>query len=217
MGVTVTTCYTYFDRLDTVPRDHWKEVVVEKLRKVKEIAGEDVEMVIGWIDDIAAHSAWEACGKSNIDELLDRYAKVPLATLEEYRQGVEILRQRGHKGPIRSEEAAKARVDGENIRQGTRTDLETSLHGNEVRQGNSKEYWLRRLARMDKSDGTDFIDRYEAGEFPSVRAAAKEAGIVRDKTELEQLQHWWEKAGPGMRAAFLNWLQDTHGYTLQEQ
>lgn len=80
-------------------------------------------------------------------------------------------------------------------------------------RGSCRDYWVARMKR----DRPDLIERLEEGEFPSVRAAAIEAGIVKVKTELEQLQHWWEKAGPGMRATFIDWLCDTHGYTLQEK
>jgi hypothetical protein len=45
-----------------------------------------------------------------------------------------------------------------------------------------------------------------AGEFKSVRAAAKEAGIVKDPTALEKLQRAWRAASGHERAAFLDWI-----------
>jgi len=42
-------------------------------------------------------------------------------------------------------------------------------------RGNIAEYLTARLAR----DRPDILERMKAGEFPSVRAAAREAGIVR--------------------------------------
>jgi hypothetical protein len=47
--------------------------------------------------------------------------------------------------------------------------------------GTSAAYLLRRLAR----DHEDIVARYERGEFPSVKAAAREAGIVKafDRTK----------------------------------
>jgi hypothetical protein len=48
---------------------------------------------------------------------------------------------------------------------------------------------LRRLAR----DHPEILDRYEAGEFPSVRAAAREAGIVKDISPFEQVRRLLEK------------------------
>jgi hypothetical protein len=53
--------------------------------------------------------------------------------------------------------------------------------------GTSASYLTRRIAR----DRPDILDRMKAGEFPSVRAAGKEAGIVKDtitvRLEVEAL------------------------------
>lgn len=42
---------------------------------------------------------------------------------------------------------------------------------------NSNDHLLRRLARIDRDTGSEWIKRFQDGEFRSVRAAAKEAGI----------------------------------------
>jgi len=47
--------------------------------------------------------------------------------------------------------------------------------------GNGASYLLRRLAKTHP----ETLDRYEAGEFPSVRQAAIAAGIIRVPTQLE--------------------------------
>lgn len=49
-----------------------------------------------------------------------------------------------------------------------------------IERGTSSEYITRRIAR----DRPDIIRRMKAGEFPSVHAAAKEAGIVKDKFQM---------------------------------
>ena len=76
-----------------------------------------------------------------------------------------------------------AKVQAEEISQGTRTDLkdETSLYDNEVRQGTSKSYLLRRMAR----DFPEVLDQIETGEFKSTRQAAIHCGIIKVKTPLE--------------------------------
>jgi hypothetical protein len=51
-----------------------------------------------------------------------------------------------------------------------------------------------RLAARLKRNYPDICARIAAGEFPSIRAAAKAAGIIHDKTPLDQLRHWWRKA-----------------------
>lgn len=68
-----------------------------------------------------------------------------------------------------------------------------------TKSGNSTDYLARRIAK----NRPDILARMQAGEFPSVRAAAKEAGIIKDKTTLEQLSTLWKKATEKERAQFL--------------
>jgi len=56
--------------------------------------------------------------------------------------------------------------------------------------GNSATYLTRRIAR----DFPEILNRMKSGEFKSVRAAAKEAGIVKDPTPLQLLHRAWKKA-----------------------
>lgn len=65
--------------------------------------------------------------------------------------------------------------------------------------GTSAPYLAARLKR----DAPEIAKQLEEGRFPSVRAAAKAAGLVRDPTPLELLQKAWRKASPKERAAFL--------------
>ncbi len=64
-----------------------------------------------------------------------------------------------------------------------RGNTKTSLHCKDVlpvSAGNNAVYLTRRIAR----DRPDILERMKAGEFTSVRAAAKEAGIVKDKFQM---------------------------------
>jgi hypothetical protein len=63
--------------------------------------------------------------------------------------------------------------------------------------GNSNVYLTRRIAR----DRPDILARMKAGEFASVRDAAREAGIVRAVPLVEQVLRLWEKATPAERKA----------------
>jgi hypothetical protein len=49
----------------------------------------------------------------------------------------------------------------------------------------------------------DWLKRYEAGEFKSVRAAAIAAGIVKVPTVIDKLRAAWKKATKEERLAFL--------------
>lgn len=105
---------------------------------------------------------------------------------------------KGHDKAVKFLEAQRGREDKDAVSQGVRTDL-TSLSDNEVTQGTGSAYLLRRLARL----GDDWMDRYEAGEFASVRQAAIIAGIVKVPTALDRLHKLWAKLTPAERKQFL--------------
>jgi len=84
------------------------------------------------------------------------------------------------------------------IGHGRRVDNVKSTNG-----GNSAEYLSRRLLR----DAPEIFAALERGDFPSVRAAAKAAGLIHEPTTLEHLQRWWQKATPDDRLAFLRWAR----------
>jgi hypothetical protein len=53
--------------------------------------------------------------------------------------------------------------------------------------GNNSGYLLRKLAR----EKPEILERYECGEFDSVKAAARAAGIIPPKlTRFEQIVKW---------------------------
>jgi hypothetical protein len=82
-------------------------------------------------------------------------------------------------GPQMRAELARAQV--EHRPQGKHSPL---YDNGETMQGTGSQYLLRRLAR----DHADILARYETGEFPSVRAAAREAGIVKDAKPFDQIK-----------------------------
>lgn len=71
-----------------------------------------------------------------------------------------------------------ARAQVVHRKQGTRTDQLVYDVNKLPRGGNGAAYLLRRLAR----DHKDILARYERGEFKSVRAAARAAGLIKDQT-----------------------------------
>jgi len=78
---------------------------------------------------------------------------------------------------------------------------EASNKGNNITftRGTNPEYLAARIAR----DRPDILERMKAGEYPSVRAAAIEAGIVKVPTALDTLRKAWTKASADERATFL--------------
>ena len=94
--------------------------------------------------------------------------------------------------------AQHARAQAVEVRQGQRVDLLPDNVRKLDSGGNGSEYLLRRLAKT----APDILDRYEAGEFKSVRAASIAAGHIKVATVLERLLKLWEKATEAERRKF---------------
>ncbi len=88
--------------------------------------------------------------------------------------------------------------------QGARTDRsELGVNNTKLQRGSTNAAYLAK--RLQESHPKTF-EALERGEFKSVRAAAKSAGIVRDPTPLETLQRTWRKASDDERAAFRDYI-----------
>ena len=73
----------------------------------------------------------------------------------------------------------------------------TKNHHEKAKAGNRSDYLVARIAR----DKPDLLERMKAGEFASVREAAREAGIIKDVSLVTQVVRLWEKATPEERQA----------------
>jgi hypothetical protein len=67
-----------------------------------------------------------------------------------------------------------------------------------MKQGKSAEYLLRRIAK----EAPEILPRYEAGEFKSVAAAARAAGIKVGQSPLQKLRSAWKAASLEEREIF---------------
>ena len=105
---------------------------------------------------------------------------------------------KGHEKAVKFLEAQRGREEKKTVRKGPKPKAD-SLSDNEITQGTGSAYLLRRLARL----GDDWMYRYEAGEFTSVRQAAIAAGIVKVPTTLDGLLKLWSKATAAEREQFL--------------
>ncbi len=61
-----------------------------------------------------------------------------------------------------------------------KTDTNTALSDPKSKYGTSSDYLIRRIVR----DRPDILERMQQGEFPSVRAAAIEAGIIKKNKRI---------------------------------
>jgi hypothetical protein len=65
-----------------------------------------------------------------------------------------------------------------------------------AKAGNRSDYLVARIAR----DRPDILEQMKAGEFTSVREAARAAGLVKQTSLVQQVLHLWQKATPGRTA-----------------
>ncbi len=153
----------------------------------------DASFFSSMVQDIQKYKAWRVIGSATFGDFRrDKLGKT-IEEVESIVAGVKILQSRGvqkitAKAAI---EAAPGTVD-----RGSR--LVYDVH--QLPKGNSRE---RLAARLKKLNDPDINRRIEAGEFKSTHAAGVAAGIVKIKTPLEQLNHWWKKASAAERDAFL--------------
>ena len=103
---------------------------------------------------------------------------------------------KGHDKAVKFLKAQRGREQSKNAVQGRHVD---NINMKVDRGGTGSAYLLRRLARL----GDDWMERYEACEFASVRQAAIAAGIVKVPTALDRLLKLWAKLTPAERKQFL--------------
>ena len=105
---------------------------------------------------------------------------------------------KGHDKAVEFLKVHGGREQAVEVRQGQRVDLLPDNVRKLDSGGNGSEYLLRRLAKT----APDILDRYEAGEFKSVRAASIAAGHIKVATVLQRLLKLWEKATEAERRKF---------------
>jgi len=70
----------------------------------------------------------------------------------------------------------------------------------------SNAYWEARIAR----DHPEIFAQFRTGAIPTVRAARKAAGLLRQPTLLERLMLGWNRLGHRERNEFLRWAHATY-------
>jgi hypothetical protein len=195
--------------LDQVPEDGRARVVEKKVWRLRSLFETDLRKAFEYLDDLRSHEAWKYLREPDMERLVENRCRISPAFVEQLRAGYATLRESGHRGrvtaaDVRRMQAEQARGEAETVKRGGDRRSESFKVDNVniehvERGGNGSAYLLRRLARL----GGDWIDRYEAAEFPSVRAAAIAAGIVKVPTALDKLRSAWSKATPEERKTFL--------------
>lgn len=205
--VKVTTDADESMPLDQVPEDVRARVIEKKVWRLRSLFETDLRKAFEYLDDLRTHEAWKYLREPDMERLVENRCRVTPAFVEQLRAGYAAIRARGHQGRVTAEhvrkmQAEQARHEAETVVPGKHR---SSLSNNEeATQGTGSAYLLRRLARL----GGDWIERYEAGEFASVRQAAIAAGIVKVPSVLDQLRKLWAKASEADRRAFMDEVND---------
>lgn len=134
------------------------------------------------LDELRAGRAWEPLGKRDLDDLLKAEIGVDVeGSLSELREREHGVRG-GKPGPGRGHK--------------------TSDVISRFSYGTNRAYILARLRR----DGQDALaDAVERGDLSAHRAAIQ-VGYRKEKTALQQLAHWWQKATEDEQQQFLDYL-----------
>lgn len=169
----------------TIPgTKEWTETVIANARKLAKFAENDVRPLTERYLALCEHQAWEVWLKDE-PKTPERFFREALGLdvdfLEAMQKGVAILD--GIDGPIPRAVAQRvAQYDGKTINSdaGRPTREEkANLHNMQITDGGvhgtNADYLTRRIVR----DHSDIAARMKAGEFRSVYAAAREAGIVK--------------------------------------
>ena len=176
-------------RFDITPVEEWPEdkqadLTISLISYVDRELTIDVERALKFVDLAEQNQLWRFVGKESLAELFER-RDLTLEAIEQYRRGVQLLRDKGYAGTITEEQARKAAIKeakaNKDKQQGKRNDLE---HPDNIRKlksgGTDTEYTLRRLAR----DAPELLDKIESGEL-TVNQAAIQAGIRKKPTPAE--------------------------------
>lgn len=190
-------------RFDITPVNEWPEekqadLTISLISYVDRELTTDVERALKFVDLAEQNQLWRFVGKASLAELFER-RDLTLEAIEQYRRGVQLLRDKGHLGTITKEQARKAAVEDAKAKkdkqQGKRNDLEHDGNSMKLDRGTTNENILRRLAR----DHESILAKVESGEL-TVNQAAIQAGIRKKPTQEEIAVKAFRKANDKLNA-----------------
>lgn len=153
------------------------------------------------VQDVQKYQAWRVIGFRSFEDFCEAKLGKTINEVTQIVSGVRALQSQGREGLISEVEATQAALEFAPPLQPTGRPKKGSQRPPLQKGSNSRD----RLAARLKRDHPDIVKRIQAGEFKSIRAAAIAAGIVKVKTPLDQLKHWWTKANPKERKEFNEW------------
>lgn len=192
-------------RFDITPVDEWPEdkqadLTTDLVSYVERELTTDVERALLFIEIAETKKLWRFIGKDSMAGLFER-CDLTLEAIEQYRRGVQLLRDKGYAGTITKEQAWKATIaEAEAIKEPQKRGRKPKGEiPDNVRNlssgGNDTEYTLRRLAR----DHEEILAKVKSGEL-SVNQAAITAGIRKKPSQEEIAVKAFRKADDKLNA-----------------
>ena len=145
------------------------------------------------LERLHKHEAWKALGVPSFDMLCTTQLRLSSDEVA----AIQTSGKHQTLGIVLAK-AQHARAQAVEVKRGDNQHTEDRSNRTIQKSGTGSEYLLRRLAKT----APDFLDRYEAGEFKSVRAASIAAGHIKVATVLQRLLKLWEKATEADRRKF---------------
>lgn len=188
-------------------RDHvpyrWRNGQRDSVESIGEILGEARE-----------HQLYRKVGCESWAEYCSAYLNAPAEAMDELIEGVRIL-QRESAGPISEDDARRAaakkaienapvlperEIGVEGGKAGPGRGKKTGISDTRFQRGWNPEY----LAARIKRDAPEIADRIE--DFPSIKAAARAAGIIKTETPMTIIRRAWKKASASERDQIIAWI-----------
>lgn len=174
-------------RFDITPVEEWPEdkqadLTISLISYVDRELTTDVERALRFVDIAEKNRLWRFVNKASLAELFER-RDLTLEAIEQYRRGVQLLRDKGFSGAITKEQAKAAAITDaeakkEKQKRGPKPKSEFPDNIRKLKSGGTDtEYTLRRLAR----DHEPILAKVKSGEL-SVNQAAIAAGIRKKPT-----------------------------------
>lgn len=175
----------------------WVKFFVRRTKIASQELDSDVQRLQDLLNKLDKYSAWKTAGYLSFETFCFKELELDLETLTAIRAAPKHAKLRDVlQVKAEAEHAPPLPKHGEIGKNHLRDYVVIS-----GQQGNSQSYLARRLKR----DHEEIFAKLET--YPSVRAAAIEAGIIKPETALKLLRKAWKKATEEERQQFLNEIQ----------
>ena len=179
-----------------VPKAKWPELLAKKSAWVMETMDTDARNLGRASVEVLETEAWKLKSTS-FQDFVEKEWRIGWGVYQSIMKGLTEI---GYRDACKLQDAERlgrmlqareAEAKGALAKNGEIGNGRSSVDNIKPTQGGtSSDYLLRRLLR----DAPEFVSRYEKGEFPSVRAAAIAAGIVKVPTPEEKAVKAFRKA-----------------------